>query len=279
LEAKDLDINNKDHHVQIADVLDEYTKKSPRVNTPLLFLIKILGSGDLFRTKLIAYMRPMLIKGVVSLINGMKWIYRDTTKSAILTEVLTSMCANMEKEMALFPEDEEEQDPTVQMWLYTFLAQHKLRLAKTEEALAHIEKAIAHTPTVVELYLIKAKILQFGGNKAAAVACTEVARNLDLADKYLNSLSAKYAFKVDDITKANELIAMFAREDDDGKLNCHEMQTMWYEDHQGRAYYRQGNYRLAFKQFKWIKRHIVGAQEDMTDFFQYGFRKGSYSHS
>ena len=142
LEAKDLDVSNKDHHVQIAEVLDEYTKKSPRVNTPLLYLIKILAAGDVFRTKLIAYMRPMLIKGVVSLINGMKWIYKDAAKSAILTEVLTSMCTNMEKEMALFADDEEEQDPTVQMWLYTFLAQHKLRLSKAEEALAHIEKLL-----------------------------------------------------------------------------------------------------------------------------------------
>ena len=89
--------------------------------------------------------------------------------------------------------------------------------------LAHIEKAIAHTPTVVELYLIKAKILQFGGNRAAAVACTEVGRNLDLADKYLNSLSAKYAFRTNDVTKANELIGLFAREDEkeeQGHLSC-----------------------------------------------------------
>jgi peptide alpha-N-acetyltransferase len=132
------------------------------------------------------------------------------------------------------------------------LAQHKLRLAKAAEALEYIEKAISHTPTVVELYLIKAKILQFGGNRAAAVACTEVARNLDLADKYLNSLSAKYAFRTNDIAKGNELLGIFARNDEQGVMNCHEMQTMWYEDHQGRAYYRSGNTRLAYKQFGWI---------------------------
>ena len=104
-------------------------------------------------------MRPLLIKGVLSLINGMKWVYKDAAKSTILGDLLNSMCQNMEKEMALSPEDEEEQDPTVQLWLYSFLAQHKLRLAKVDEALEYIEKAISHTPTVVELYLIKAKIL------------------------------------------------------------------------------------------------------------------------
>lgn len=56
----------------------------------------------------------------------------------------------------------------------------------------YINKAIAHTPTVLELYLIKAKMLQFGGNRAAAGELVETARKLDLADRYLNALSCKY---------------------------------------------------------------------------------------
>ena len=76
-------------------------------------MIKILGAGDVFKAKLITYMRPLLIKGVLSLINGMKWVYKDAAKSTILGDLLNSMCQNMEKEMALSPEDEEEQDPTV----------------------------------------------------------------------------------------------------------------------------------------------------------------------
>jgi lipopolysaccharide biosynthesis regulator YciM len=119
----------------------------------------------------------------------------------------------MEEEMTLSPGEDEEQDPTVQMWLYSFLAQHNLRMANISEALKFIEKAIAHTPTVVELYLIKGKILQFGGNREAAVACTEIGRNLDLADRYLNALSAKYNFKINEITKANEIMTMFGRDE------------------------------------------------------------------
>jgi hypothetical protein len=69
------------------------------------------------------------------------------------------MSQSMEDKMTLSPDDAEEQDPTVQMWLYSFLAQHNLRMAKVSEALKFIEKAIAHTPTDVELYLIKGKIL------------------------------------------------------------------------------------------------------------------------
>jgi Tfp pilus assembly protein PilF len=45
------------------------------------------------------------------------------------------------------------------------MSQHNLRLGNIDEALSFINKAIEHTPTVVELYLVKAKIFQFGGNR------------------------------------------------------------------------------------------------------------------
>lgn len=64
----------------------------------------------------------------------------------------------MEKCMCLDEADEKEQDPTVQLWLYYFQSQHALRLGKYEEAFKWINQAIEHTPTVVELYLVKAKI-------------------------------------------------------------------------------------------------------------------------
>lgn len=89
-------------------MLDSYTQKNPKSNTPLLFLIKILDAGDVFKTRLAKYMRPLVIKGVVSLVNGMKWIYRDAAKSKVFGDVLTSMCQTMEKEMALSPEDDDE---------------------------------------------------------------------------------------------------------------------------------------------------------------------------
>ena len=86
------------------------------------------------------------------------------------------------------------------MWLYAFLAQHSLKNYKTTAALEYIEKAIKHTPDNIEIQLIKAKILQFGGNREGAITCTETARNLDLRDRYLNYISSKYMLKNDDIS-------------------------------------------------------------------------------
>ena len=72
--------------------------------------------------------------------------------------MLSEMCANMEKEMVLRLEDEEEQDPTVQLWLYYFLAQHNYKIHNLDKAIEWVNKGIEHTPTCSELYRLKGKI-------------------------------------------------------------------------------------------------------------------------
>ena len=74
-----------------------------------------------------------------------------------------------------------------------------MKTGNFEAALALINQAIAHTPTVVELYIQKAKIFQHAGNRTQALALTEEARKLDLADRHLNAHSAKYMFKVGEV--------------------------------------------------------------------------------
>lgn len=105
----------------------------------------------------------------------------------------------MTKSSTLSADDESEQDPTVQLWLFYFRSQHATRLGNFELALSLVNEAIAHTPTVVDLYTLKAKIMQKAGNRAKALVLTEEARKLDLADRHLNAHSSKYMFKVDDI--------------------------------------------------------------------------------
>ena len=86
------------------------------------------------------------------------------------------------------------------------------------------------------------------GNPKEAATLTEEARNLDLADRYLNAHSSKYLFKAGKVQQANETMALFSRDQDSEKLNVHEMATLWYEVHCGMAYFRQGDLRSALKQ-------------------------------
>ena len=86
-------------------------------------MVDHLPAGDDFKASLLSYMRPLLVKGVPSLINELRSvIYSDPAKTEILGSLLTSMNAQMERDMSLDEEDEEEQDPTVQLWLYYYLS-------------------------------------------------------------------------------------------------------------------------------------------------------------
>ncbi len=53
-----------------------------------------------------------------------------------------------------------KEPPTVLLWVLVFLAQHYDILNNSVLALEYINRAIDHTPTHIELYMIKSKILK-----------------------------------------------------------------------------------------------------------------------
>lgn len=49
---------------------------------------------------------------------------------------------------------------------------------------------------------------------------------------------------------------LFSKDSNDGQLNVHDMQCMWYEYECGNSYYRQKNYRMALKNYNYIEKHF-----------------------
>lgn len=54
--------------------------------------------------------------------------------------------------------DKDVQPPTTELWTLHFIAQHFCYLQQWEKALEFINRALEHTPTLVELYVVKGKI-------------------------------------------------------------------------------------------------------------------------
>lgn len=54
-------------------------------------------------------------------------------------------------------------NPSVTVWTYFYLAQHYLYKEDLDTALKYIDLAIEHSPTLVELYIIKARIFKTQG--------------------------------------------------------------------------------------------------------------------
>lgn len=124
------------------------------------------------------------------------------------------------------------------------------------------------------MYILKAKIYKRAGDVKRAATLYDEARKLDLSDRYLNALASRYLIRDDKLEQAEQTMALFSKDQgDDQGLNVHDMQCMWYETECGASYLRQGQLRLALKNFHYIEKHFDQIYEDQFDFHLYAMRK------
>ncbi|URE23045.1 NMDA receptor-regulated protein 1 [Musa troglodytarum] len=149
---------------------------------------------------------------------------------------------------------------------------HYDRLGRYDLALSKIDEAIEHTPTVIDLYSIKGRILEHAGDLPAAAALADEARSMDLADRYLNSECVMRMLQADQVGLAEKTAVLFTK-DGDQHNNLHDMQCMWYELASGESYFRQGDLGHALKNFLAVEKHYSDMTEDQFDFHSYCLRK------
>jgi tetratricopeptide (TPR) repeat protein len=152
------------------------------------------------------------------------------------------------------------------------LAQHYDIRGQHDLALAKIDEAIAHTPTVIDLYLVKGKILKHAGDLTTAAALVDEAWSMDLADRFINSECVKRMLQADQVELAEKTVVLFTK-DGDQHNNLYDMQCMWYELASGDSYFRQGSLGRALKKYLAVEKHYADMTEDQFDFHSYCLRK------
>jgi hypothetical protein len=70
---------------------------------------------------------------------------------------------------------------------------------------------MAHTPTLPELYMTKARVLKRAGDPYGAVRAMDDARSLDGQDRYVNTKSGKYRLRAGMINEADEVLGLFTK--------------------------------------------------------------------
>jgi len=217
----------------------------------------------------------MIIKGVPSMLQDLRELYTNPDKIERIGIVLNDCLTSMEKEMTLSSaEDEEEQDPTILLWLFYFMAQHHLFQRQVEPALEFVNKAIAHTPTHLDLYTLKGKIYQVAGARDKAAVLHEEARILDKADRAINAIAAMYFLKDGQTTQGKDTMDLFVKECGyDGGV--HDNQTMWFEECTGRSHYANKEYRQSLKEYWHVVWHSYNMHDDLQDYYGYSMRRYS----
>ena len=78
----------------------------PKSDTHVRLTLDLLKAGPEFEKKLVKYMRPLIIKGVPSVITSMRNLYADPAKRDMIGSQLESMNKHMQIEMVLDPKDQ-----------------------------------------------------------------------------------------------------------------------------------------------------------------------------
>lgn len=252
---------------------------------PLYFL-----TGRRFQKRLDSYLRSRLRKGVPSLFRMLRGLYFQKGKPELIQELLEQYVQCLEEEVPWFgpvPSEEgsgeavrlppkmgEDEPPSSLLFTHMVLAEHYNFMGDTTKALGHADAAIKHTPTLVEIYACKAKILRHAGDLEESANCAEEVRKMDLADRFLNTQCVRALLRKDDTKQGMEKALLFSKEPDSPEAaNLHDMQCMWYESAVGRSYCRQKKPGKALKKFNETFKHFNDIAEDQFDFHNYCLRK------
>ncbi|KAH9560299.1 hypothetical protein CY35_06G098800 [Sphagnum magellanicum] len=249
-----------------ADLCQKYPRSAASKRIPLDFL-----EGDMFELAVRTYIRPFLTKGVPSLFSDLRPLYEQPGKADILEKVICEVELSLDTN-GTFPDSSIVETPSTLTWTLFLLAQHFDRRRQYDKALEKINAALVQTPTNIDLYLVKGRILKHAGDAVAAAALADEGRTMDLADRFLNSESVKRMLQADQVELAEKTAVLFTK-DGDQHNNLFDMQCMWYELASGDSYFRQGMMGKALKKYLAVEKHYNDMVEDQFDFHTYCLRK------
>ncbi|XP_040274397.1 N-alpha-acetyltransferase 15, NatA auxiliary subunit [Bufo bufo] len=251
---------------------DSWTKY-PRGLVPRRLPLNFL-TGEKFRVCVDKYLRMNFSKGCPPVFNTLRSLYSDKEKVEIIEDLILGYDTSL-KSCRLFNinDDGKEEPPTTLLWVQYYLAQHYDKIGQPSLALEYINAAIESTPTLIELFLVKAKIYKHAGNIKEAARWMDEAQALDTADRFINSKCAKYMLKANMIKEAEEMCSKFTREGTSAVENLNEMQCMWFQTECAQAYRSMNKFGEALKKCHEIERHFVEITDDQFDFHTYCMRK------
>ena len=92
--------------------------------------------------------------------------------------------------------DAPREPPTSLLFARMLLGQLYDAAGLYSRALETFTAAISHSPTCVELYMMKAKVLKHCGALTVAADVIDLGRKMDLADRFVNTKCSKYLLRV-----------------------------------------------------------------------------------
>ncbi|XP_063929620.1 N-alpha-acetyltransferase 16, NatA auxiliary subunit-like isoform X3 [Zophobas morio] len=257
--------------VDKAELYASLAQEYPRSSQPLLFALGHATEGKKFEMLVGEYLKSGFSKGTPGLFFSLKSMLADEQKASTIQRLALLHLDNcLLSELAT---GQVNKSPDLQLWIEYFLCQLYDYKGDFEQALQYADRILAHTPTFIDAYVVKARIYKHAGNFTKAANFINEARELDLADRFLNTKCIKYMLLDDRLLQAESIVALFTKEEGNSLSNLVDMQCMWFEQYYGDSVFRLGSYNLALNRFRIIEKHFCDIEEDQLDFHSYCLRK------
>ncbi|TBU45151.1 N-terminal acetyltransferase A, auxiliary subunit [Dichomitus squalens] len=267
----DLEAITDEQRDQALHSLHDFSAQFPKASAPLRIALEI-AQGDKFTKLVQPYLKTRLEKGVPSLFADLKSLYRSSSKRDTIEQTVTSLLSTL-VHPATSPSPPDT-DPTEYIWALYYLAQHHSFLGSHKKAIELLDEAIGHTPTLPELYMFKARVLKRAGDPFGAAKNMDLARTLDLQDRFLNTKAGKYRLRAGLIDEAVEVFGLFTKKDAPSpSQDLEDMQSLIYLTEEADAQLRNGNLAMALKKYDAIHRIFDVFEDDQFDFHGYSVRK------
>jgi len=173
-----------------------------------------------------------------------------------------------------FPGDDNKcESPSTILWAWYLRAYMHELCGEYPAALDIVDKCIEHTPTAVDMYELKGRILMASGDAEAAADCLDSGRDLDKQDRYINNQTTKYMLQAGRQSVAGERIALFVKHEGNPEQMLSDMQCSWYELELADCLRRQKEWGKSLKKYSSVVKHFEDWHEDQFDFHSYCIRK------
>lgn len=267
------------------DIYPLYQKSKAALRIPMN-----LVDGERFRNALDILIRKELVKGVPSLCSelssflllekdGKYEVVSDPVdikhhpKYGLFCELVDGYISTLKSTNKLLPDNEFEEPPSTYLWtLYLRAGLHELA-GEYSEGIASLDQCLEHTPTAVDAYELKARLLKAAGDIKLAVEVIDHGRDLDRQDRYINNQTTKYMLEAGMEKEALERISMFTKHEGNPEVNLYEMQCSWYELGLGACLAGKKEWGKALKKYSAVVKHFDDFHEDQFDFHSYCVRK------
>ena len=138
-----------------------------KINFSLFFS----AENEEFKTRIDAYMKKALRKGIPPLFVDLRPLYTNESKVGIIQELCENYYTNLKSNQTFDKNSSEKEPATALLWLLYYMAQHFDFKHEYQKALEVIDEAITHTPTLIELFMLKGKIFKHVGNLDEVCDC------------------------------------------------------------------------------------------------------------